>query len=195
MSRDRYLRVLDDFTAVVDAVPTGCWDHPSPCPEWTARRLAGHLVDAQRQVVALVSAQGATAPVADPAALGELAGRDPAASWRTCREETVAALEATDSETTVPTPAGPASVAQVLTIAVVEPLVHAWDLATAVGREVRLDPEAVEATLPGVEALGGRLAATGMYRPAIAVDADAPAQDRLLAALGRSPAQSFGRLS
>lgn len=192
LSRERYLRVLDGFSTVVDAVPAESWDRPTPCPDWSARQLVGHVIDAQRQVIALVSGRGPIAPVTDPSAVGELAGRDPAASWRASREETVAAPRAADLEATVPTPARPTPVAQVLGMAVVEPLVHAWDLATAVGEQVRLDPEAVETALPAVAALGTQLAATGMYRPAIPVGADATAQDRLLAALGRSPSRAVG---
>ena len=72
-------------------------------------------------------------------------------------------------------------------IALVEPVVHTWDLATATGRPVDLDPDPVRALLHGVLALGGQLQATGMYAPAVPVADDAPAKDRLLAALGRRP--------
>jgi hypothetical protein len=48
----------------------------------------------------------------------------------------------------------------------------------------------VRALLPGVLALGDRLQGSGMYGPAVPVPDDAPAQDRLLAALGRGPGRS-----
>jgi len=81
-------------------------------------------------------------------------------------------------------------VEQLLGVALVEPVVHCWDLATATGRPADLDPEAVRALLPGVLALGDRLQGSGMYGPAVPVPDDAPAQDRLLAALGRGPGRS-----
>ncbi|MCE3554179.1 maleylpyruvate isomerase N-terminal domain-containing protein [Pseudonocardia sp. RS11V-5] len=76
MSRERYLRVLAGFTAVVDACPAGSWDRRTPCPRSSARQLVGHVIDAQRQVVAPVSGRGPSAPVAGPAVLGAL-GRSP----------------------------------------------------------------------------------------------------------------------
>jgi uncharacterized protein (TIGR03086 family) len=76
---------------------------------------------------------------------------------------------------------------QLFAVAVIEPVVHAWDLATATatGQRVVLDERTVEALLVGAEQLGGQLAATGMYSAAVPVPADAPPLRRLLAALGR----------
>lgn len=70
---------------------------------------------------------------------------------------------------------------------VIEPLVHAWDLAIATGQTVWLDSEAVAVTLPAVERLGDQLAATGMYAAGRPLPPMASMQDRLLAALGRKP--------
>ncbi|WP_322780205.1 hypothetical protein [Frankia sp. Cas4] len=80
---------------------------------------------------------------------------------------------------------GPRSVADILSLALIEPLVRAWDLAHATRHTVDLDLEAVSAVLDGVRALGGQLAATGMYAPAVPPPADASLQDQLLAATGR----------
>ncbi|SDN11208.1 TIGR03086 family protein [Geodermatophilus siccatus] len=183
----RYLRALDRLGAVVDAVPAQGWDAATPCPGWSARQLLGHLVDGQNQVLAMLAGEGRRAPVADPGALGLLAGPDPAGSWRRAYQAAVAALSRAAPGAGVATPLGPRTVEQLLGIALVEPVVHTWDLATATGRPADLDPDAVRALLPGVLALGGQLQATGMYPPAVPVPDDAPAQDRLLAALGRRP--------
>jgi uncharacterized protein (TIGR03086 family) len=183
----RYLRALDRLDAVVDAVPAERWDAPTPCSGWSARRLVGHLVDGQGQVLAMLAGEGPVAPVTDPEALGTLAGPDPAGSWRRAHQAAVAALDGAAPGAAVATPLGPRTVEQLLGIALVEPVVHTWDLATATGRPADLDPDAVRALLPGVLALGGQLQATGMYAPPVPVPDDAAAQDRLLAALGRRP--------
>jgi uncharacterized protein (TIGR03086 family) len=186
----RYLRALDRLGTVVDAVPAQRWDAPTPCPGWSARQLLGHLVDGQHQVLAMLAGEGPRAPVPEPEALGALAGPDPAGSWRRAHQAVVAvvaALSGAASGAGVATPLGPRTVEQLLGIALVEPVVHTWDLATATGRPADLDPDAVQALLPGVLALGGQLAATGMYAAPVPVPDDAPAQDRLLAALGRRP--------
>jgi uncharacterized protein (TIGR03086 family) len=180
----RYLRALDRLGAVVDAVPVERWDAATPCSGWTARRLLGHRVDGQGQVLAMVAGKGRQAPVTDPEALGALAGPDPAGSWRRAHRAAAAALSGATPGAVVPTPLGPRTVEQLLGTALVEPVVHTWDLATATGRPAGLDPDAVRALLPGVLALGGQLQASGMYGPPVPVPDDAPAQDRLLAALG-----------
>ena len=67
-------------------------------------------------------------------------------------------------------------------------LIHTWDLATATGQDAALDPELVEVCiamfLPDMPERGR---ASGLVGPAVLVDADATAQDRLLAAMGRRP--------
>ena len=183
----RYLRALDRLGAVVDAVPAERWDAPTPCSGWSARQLLGHLVDGQGQVLAMLAGEGPRAPVPEPEALGLLAGPDPAGSWCRAHQAAVAALRGAAPDAGVTTPLGPRTVEQLLGIALVEPVVHTWDLATATGRPADLDPDAVRALLPGVLALGGQRAATGMYAAPVPVPDDAPAQDRLLAALGRRP--------
>ena len=67
-------------------------------------------------------------------------------------------------------------------------LIHTWDLAVATGQDRILDPALVEACvamfLPDMPERGR---AGGLVGPAVPVPADAPAQDRLLAAMGRHP--------
>jgi uncharacterized protein (TIGR03086 family) len=183
----RYLRALERVGDVVGSVPAERWDVPTPCSGWSARQLVGHLVDGQGQVLAVLAGEGPRVPVTDAEALGLLAGPDPAGSWRRAHRTAVAALRGAAPGAGVATPLGPRTVEQLLGIALVEPVVHTWDLATATGRPADLDPDAVRTLLPGVRALGGQLQATGMYAPPVPVPADAPAQDRLLAALGRRP--------
>ena len=43
--RARYRRRADRFEALVAAVDPDRWDDPSPCAEWRARDVVGHIVD------------------------------------------------------------------------------------------------------------------------------------------------------
>jgi uncharacterized protein (TIGR03086 family) len=67
-------------------------------------------------------------------------------------------------------------------------LIHTWDLARATGQDEKLEPDLVDACsamfLPEIPELGR---AAGIIGPAVDVGADASAQDRLLAAMGRRP--------
>ena len=183
--RERYLLALSGLDDVIAAIRNDQWDLPSTCPPWTIRQLTGHVVDAQRQVTSMLSGDGGIAAETGADGLARLAGDDPAATWRRAHQETVTALTRVDDDDVRATPLGDAPVFQLLATAVIEPLLHAWDLATSVGATADLEPETVEATLAGVEALGDRLAATGMYAPARpTVDGMTPAE-RLLALTGR----------
>jgi uncharacterized protein (TIGR03086 family) len=184
-ARDRYLRALDRVDGVVADVRPDRWGLPTPCPSWDVRALLGHLVDGQRQVTAMLRGTPPPAPTTGPADLARLAGPDPAATWRQARQEAAAALAAVPDDAIVASPMGELPVAVLLGTAVVEPLLHGWDLATAVGVAADLDPETAEVTLAGVRALGPQLAATGMYAAALPVHDGTTAAEQLLALTGR----------
>lgn len=88
--------------------------------------------------------------------LRALAGPDPAAQLRAAVALLLGSVGDTDEETVVATPHGGLLIEQFLAMALVEPVVHGWDLA-----------------------------AIGMYAPAVAVPATADAQQPLLGLLGR----------
>lgn len=154
--------------------------------DWSARQLLGHVIDAQQQIAGMLTGH-ARPPVGDPAALGRLTEPAPGARWRHAYGLTAEVLAGISPNATVITPAGPSTAAAVLGLAVIEPLVHAWDLAVATGRPVTLDPDVVTAVLPAVLAAGNQLAATGMYDASVPIPPGATCQNRLLAALGRNP--------
>src|ERR1700722_14491971 len=72
----------------------------------------------------------------------------------------------------------------------VDYVVHGWDVGRAIGTEPGFDPDLVHdalelaAKVPGGEA---RLAPGAAFRPGVAVPANAPELDQVLAMRGRSP--------
>ncbi len=183
--REQYLRAGQHVLATAAAVDGSRWSAPSPCAGWTAGHVAGHLVDAAGQTAALLLGAPAVTPTGDPVALRGLAGEDPAARLREAVDPLVAQVRALDVRASVPTPHGDLPAERFLAMALVEPVVHGWDLAVATGSPVRLDDDAVASLLAAAEAMGGQLAATGMYAPALPVPGAASPQERLLALLGR----------
>lgn len=186
-ARDRWLRALDRVDGIVAAARPGDWPLATPCPAWDVHALVGHLVDGQAQVAAMLRSAPVPIPTTDPGGLARRADPDPAAAWRRARRESAAALADVDDDAVVPTPMGEVPVPVLLDTAVVEPLLHGWDLATALGVATDLDPETAEVTLAGVRALGPRLAATGMYAAALPLHDGMSAQEQLLALTGRRP--------
>lgn len=184
MSDQNYRSALTGFTAVVEQVPMNAWQWVSTCPPWTASELVGHLVDGLHQTESLLTGNGPRPPANDLAAI---AGADPAGTWRSAIRAYSDVLAKLDVTATVSTPFGPQRVSDLIPAAMIEPLLHAWDLASTIGIRVDLDPGAVHETLIGVRALGDGLAASGMYQPARPVSSDASEQAQLLAATGRDP--------
>jgi uncharacterized protein (TIGR03086 family) len=181
---EQYVTAWVRLAGLAAEIPGPAWDAPSPCGAWNARQVAGHLLDGERQVRAMLEARTPPAPVTDPAVLAEL-GTDPVGDLRDAAERVRTTVDALDPSASIATPHGGLGVDQFLAMALIEPVVHGWDLSAATGRPLALDEEAVAVLLDGVERLGGRLAATGMYAPAVPVRDDASPVVRLLAALGR----------
>jgi uncharacterized protein (TIGR03083 family) len=43
----QYRRALDVFDVVIQAVRPDQWNNPTPCPDWTALDVAGHIIGGQ----------------------------------------------------------------------------------------------------------------------------------------------------
>ena len=69
---------------------------------------------------------------------------------------------------------------------------HTWDLAQATGQDAALDPDECEHLLAGMVPMEDALRNSGHYGPAVPVAADAPADERMVAFIGRDPAWTPG---
>ncbi|MEU9804179.1 TIGR03086 family metal-binding protein [Streptomyces sp. NPDC051000] len=178
----RYQRVLSGVSDVVSRIPGDLWNAPSPCTQWTALHVLGHLVDGQHQIAALITGQGPREPLKDPVAA---VGGDPTSTWAATTLHMDSLLAVVDPAAVIPSHHGDVTVEAVLGTAVIEPLIHAWDLAQAADLAVSLDEEAVATCLAVIAPMAEQFAATGMYAPARAARMNAAPQQRLLALLGR----------
>ena len=187
MSRamQQYQRAWTTLEQTAAAVAPSAWERPSPCRGWTARQLVGHLVDGHHQVQALLAGTGPAPPTSDVPALAALAGPDPASALRGATTEVRATLAGLDPAVMAETPRGPLPVEQLLSMAVVEPFVHGWDLAVATGQHVTARPRADGHIAPRRAAARRAARRHRQYAPARYVPDDAPDAQRLLAALGR----------
>lgn len=64
-------------------------------------------------------------------------------------------------------------------------LIHTWDLATATGQQVTLDPALVESAHAGLVAAGDFVRAPNIFGPAVEPPVGADAQTKLLCFAGR----------
>ena len=144
----------------------GRWGSPSPCPEWDARGVLEHVIGFH-DVLLLKPLDSKPNRPKD----------DPVERWRV----TVDALF-----TVLAQPGVLDDNASLIGYLTTEVLVHTWDLASAIGVTVTLDPRLCRLGVDRALANGERMQ-SDMFAAPFAVAERAGIQDRLLAAFGRDP--------
>ncbi|GAA0590080.1 TIGR03086 family metal-binding protein [Actinomadura livida] len=179
-----YHRALDLFEGLVAGTPRDGWDAPSPCEDWTARDVAGHVTGGQYLIMALAEGRPEPDITRDPA---RFVPGDVLMSWRTARKECAAALTADALARPIPFGGlGELPLADYLEAYILEPLVHAWDLAKATDQPSRLDPDLVHHAFATAQVVAAHLRTTGHLAPPQRPQKGADEQTRLLAFLGRT---------
>ena len=176
----RWHRLSDQLTATIEAVPADRWDDPSPCPDWRARDVVGHLVTWMPGLYL----NSAGLPPLDPPNVED----DPAGAWREVDTAIAALLADPDlAGRATSSPAGEMTVAELVAMTgLMDLLVHRWDLARATGQDETLDPDEVRRFAAGLDpAMTEPMVASGHFQPPVTVSADADDQTRLLAFTGR----------
>ncbi len=165
------------LTAVLDAVPAGAWDAPSPCEGWSATDVVAHLLETQRDFLQTHGADLGTAP--DVAA-------DPAAAWREHAERVRERL--TDDVAATPYEGffGPSTVGGTFEqFYVWDMVVHRWDVARTAGLDGALTDEELHRIERGIEGFGPAIYMEGICRDGVEPPAGADRTTTLLARLGR----------
>ncbi|MFB7472586.1 TIGR03086 family metal-binding protein [Kitasatospora sp. NPDC056184] len=195
-----HTRSLELAAAVVDTVQPEQLVLPTPCGDWPLRRLLEHLVGQHRGFAAAADGAGPDlalwrdVPVhGDPAgAFRHSAARLTAAFARAAAAPGPAPLRLPEIHD-----AGPVPFERAVGFHLLDTLVHAWDVAVALGPPARLvaavdeDPALAGALLAVAEAVPAGPADRAPGRAFAAVRAaDGPAGpfERALALLGRDPA-------
>jgi uncharacterized protein (TIGR03086 family) len=178
-------RAVEEFGARVKAVGDDQWELPTPCSDWNVRQLVNHLVYENRWTVPLIG--GSTIAEVGDRYEGDLLGDRPKAAWDESSEEAVRAVQADGAlDRIVDLSSGPTPAREYVSQLFADHLIHAWDLARAIGADDRLDPELVAACaawFASMEDLYRSIGAIG-DRPDVPPAADA--QTALLAAFGRT---------
>lgn len=173
---DNYRTAVAGFDAVVANVSEGQWTSAAPCEGWTAAHVVGHVIGGMR-IVAGGSWDGTDL---------ERAGNDPAASYAEARDAALANITDETLAEVKPGPAGDMTLDAMMGMFLTNDiLIHTWDLATATGQQVALDPALVESAHAGLVAAGDFVRAPNIFGPAVEPPADADAQTKLLCFAGR----------
>jgi len=195
---DRYSKRADLVDEKIAKADPARWDDQSPCEEWTARGVVGHIVDMHQVIMRPLDREPTPAPSVD---------EDPLAAFRTARADIESLLSDPAIATrVVDTPGGTMTVAEHIDqVPSADLVLHGWDLACALGQDDTMDPDEVAnywsgmssmpveqlETLRTPEAFGPGVVVFG---PEVKVPDDAPLQDRLLGLIGRDRARWRPRL-
>ena len=181
---DLHRRACAAFGARVKAVGDADWSRPTPCADWDVRELVNHLVVEDLWTPPMMD--GRTIEEVGDAFDGDQLGDDPSSAWDRAvagAEEAVAAPGAVDR--TVHLSFGDTPAREYVMQLLADHAVHAWDLATAIGADDRLDPQLVDAIATWFDDREELYRSAGVIGDAVEpADAGDP-QARLLARFGR----------
>ncbi|MBT2444516.1 TIGR03086 family protein [Streptomyces sp. ISL-36] len=185
--RGGLFKAVDLAAEVLAALRPDQYEAVTPCPDYTVRDLANHLVSVLRRV-AVLGAGGSFMSV--PHFAEDVADGDWAEAWTASAKEfhTVWSDPAVLGRQ-IALPWGPVPGAVASVIYTNEFVLHIWDLAKATGQSPVWDPEMLAAPLANMrravpaEPRGGQVP----FGPVVEVHEDAPDIDKLVGWYGRRP--------
>ena len=177
-----YYKSMFSFDSAMQRVPGSGWDKPSPCTDWTAREVAGHVTWTVSNWASRIDGGGGRPEQAE----AEVAGDDPLHAWSEARDQLLEALDRRGIlQTATSTPFGDMSIDRALGILHLDPLVHAWDLAQAVGIDPGVAQDHAKRSLKAFAQANDGSGIPGMFGPKCDAPAHADAMTRLAAYTGR----------
>jgi uncharacterized protein (TIGR03086 family) len=182
------------MAALIDEVPEGLLERPTPCPAYALGDLLEHI--GGLAIAFTMAARKDTGDLGDRGPAGDVS-RLPA-DWRARIARDLEGLAEAWRDPTAwsgMTRAGgvdlPGEIAGV--VALDEVVVHGWDLARASGQVYDCDPSTLEAVLGFVGQFADQPdAREGLFGPVVEVPPTAPLLDRVIGLTGRDPAWSPG---
>jgi uncharacterized protein (TIGR03086 family) len=177
-------RASEEFGRRVHLIGDDQWEQPTPCSDWDVRELVRHLVDENLWTPPLM--EGSTIAEIGGRFEGDMLGDDPRKAYDESAAPAIAAIHGDGAmERTVHLSFGDFPGREYTMQLFADHLIHAWDLARAIGVDERLDPELVAACAAWFEPMEAAYRSAGAIGPAVPVAPDADDQTRLLAAFGR----------
>jgi uncharacterized protein (TIGR03086 family) len=177
---ERYGRLADAFADKVAAVPPDRWSAPTPCENWTARDLVGHVVATQGMFLGFVGRSLGEIPSVDD---------DPLGAWNGARAVVLADLQdparaTAEFEGFMGKMTFEGGVDRFLAFDLV---VHGWDLSRAAGLDDRIQSDDVARVRAQADAFGDAMRSPQAFGPEVEPPAGADDQAKLMAFLGRKP--------
>lgn len=174
-----YDRIANRFGELLDRCPADRWAAPSPCPGWSARDVAAHVIRNHRRALAGLDGTAYAAPAAD---------EDIRRAWRGAADGVRGALADPDRATQLlGEEFGSITFAEFIRrMACADTLIHSWDFARATGQDETLDADGVAVAIEMLVPEDELIRMPGAFGGKIATVAGADDRTRLLNFLGRT---------
>lgn len=175
----------DHFGDMVRAVRSEQWTSATPCADWDVRELVAHVTAEDLWTPPLMA--GKTIEDVGDRFDGDVLGADPASAYTAAAARAVEAVSEDGAlSRTVHLSFGDVPGEEYAWQLFTDHLIHAWDLAIAIGADDRLDPELVAACAQWFAEREEMYRGGGAIGPRPDLPDDADPQTALLAAFGRS---------
>jgi uncharacterized protein (TIGR03086 family) len=183
-AKELFLRSLDQATAVVDRVSAEDFHNATPAIDWTLRDLVEHTLYELSWTKDIVA--GKTLEQVGDIYDDDVIGGHLQTSWHEAADAARHAIVSVSLDDTAHLSYGDTTVEDYLMQAGSDQLIHAWDLATALGINVTFDEDLVEAVYEYMLTQQKLWQASGLFAAPVEVSQQAPLQTRLLALTGRA---------
>jgi uncharacterized protein (TIGR03086 family) len=174
-----------EFARLVALVPLSSLEDPTPCSEWTLRRLLNHVVTGTQWFTTVVLGEPAPDRVTDQI------GSDPSGAFSRRADEFRAAMRESGAlEGTYVHPSGEVSGERYTLMRINEYLCHGWDVAMTIGATPEFSSDLARKCLVMMESqMEGRTREVGKGFGVALDPGPSPSDyDRLIAFVGRSAA-------
>ena len=181
-------RTVDGASALVGSVQPGELTRPTPCEAWDVRALLNHMVVGNQMIAGVMARNTAGVRPHAPAA-GRRRQRPGGRVQRRGHGRADGLARAGRARAHADDAVGANAAGVVIGFHLLDQVAHSWDLAKALGRGGPIDADLAEAALAFARQsvrpeMRGPKSPIGKEVPC---PANAPAQDRLAAFLGRQP--------
>lgn len=179
-SAEAFRLAVEAFDAKVRATPPERWSDPSPCEGWTATDVVHHCVGNLRGLMAVLAGGDFMAAREQPV------DGDSVTAWADASAAALAAIGGAPAGATVEIAGNEVPFGAITDGIMRDLVIHAWDLARAVGGNEELPAEAVRHATAAMEQVGDAMRRPGGYGPVLTPPAGADDLGRLLALSGRT---------
>ena len=181
-----FIEGLECFSASVTLIQDSDWQRVSPCSEWTALDVLGHVGTTVGFGTKLLHGEQPVWSPSNPPGANVVG--DPRTWWDELVTPARQAVAGVDLTMVVESPVGRRTIGDGLSFPALDLFIHAWDLARSVGRDVVIPAEVIEFAHVIFDPIPSeQMRRLRVFADALAAPPDATHSEDFLAWTGRDP--------